>query len=459
MGARRTYAPRVTPEGGSELDPRQIFDLLAGALDRVLRRASTLQISAVASSSLATNILGIDHAGGPVTPAYLYSDSRSAPQVKRLGLQYDWASLYARTGCPPHTSYLPGRFAWLRETQTHLFDQSVRWLSLHEYILLRLFGETRLSHSFASWSGMFDHARLDWDTEALAIAGVSRAQLTPPSPFSRSVRGLTPEFAARWAALADVPFFPALGDGAAANIGSGCAGPTQMAVTVGTSGAMRVVVSAVGLSDIPPGLWFYRVDETRGLLGGALNDGGNIFAYLRELLRLPDPATLDDEVLRCAPDSHGLTLLPFFSGERSPGYRGEARAALTGWRLDTSAVALWRAAMEAVAYRFALIYNLLGRAVPAPRAIVASGAALLNSRAWAQILADVLGEPITLSAEPEASARGAVLMALEALGVIPHAGALPAPPSITLDPNPAHHMIYRQALERQEKLYRILIEN
>ncbi|RIK33602.1 MAG: hypothetical protein DCC52_02840 [Chloroflexi bacterium] len=148
-----------------------------------------------------------------------------------------------------------------------------------------------------------------------------------------------------------------------------------------------------------------------------------------------------------APDAHGLTLLPFFAGERSPGYRGNARAALVGWTLATTPTEIWRATLEALAYRCAAIYDLLREVTPA-RACIASGAALEHSRAWVQILADVLNAPVTVSGEAEASARGAALIALRALGIISDFAALPA----------AFFQTYQRARERQKMLYHSLLQ-
>lgn len=461
MNARRVYAPYTTRDGGSELDAEEMWTAFVAVLDEVSAQTTgRIEIAAVAASSLASNILGIDHAGSPLTPAYLYSDTRNAAAVEALRARYDWTPIYARTGCPLHASYIAPRLIWLRETQPDLFERVAQWVSLHEFFQLRLFGRTRLSHSIASWTGMLNHSRLDWDHEVLEIAQVRREQLSPPEPFACPLRGLKGEFALRWSTITNVPFFPAVGDGAAANLGSGCRDETRVAITVGTSGAMRVILPThERVLTVPRGLWLYRVDERRGLLGGSLTDGGSVFAYLRQVMQLPDPAIVERALMECPPDSHGLTFLPFFAGERSPGYHGEARAALTGWNLDTTPLDIWRAAMEAIAYRFALIYNLLRQAIAPPREIVASGAALLNSRAWVQILADVLGEPITVSPQEEASARGAALMALEALGVDTNTNPSETVSAERILPNRAHHEIYQAAMARQNKLYELLLED
>src|SRR5262249_9208714 len=235
-------------------------------------------------------------------------------------------------------------------------------------------------------------------------------------------------YASRWPQLARVRWYPAHGDGACSNVGSDCTGPDRVALNVGTSAAMRLAqVQGFGTpAETPWGLWRYRVDRTRSLVGGATSEGGNVLAWCRQTLALPAG---DDELARAIdsvpPDSHGLTALPFLAGERSVGWRGDARAAFAGLSLDTRAPDMLRALMEAVAYRLALVYERLAPLAASGHAVVGSGGALMHSRAWTAMIADVLGVPITLARAAEASARGAALLTLEAEG-------MPAVPPLAL---------------------------
>jgi gluconokinase len=480
--ARRTYSVRTSEDGGAELDAEAMFDAFTAALDELLAKTLGTELAGIAASSLAANVLGIDAEGRAITPAYLYSDTRAAAAVQELRELVDWSPIYARTGCPLHTSYLPARFLWLKHTQPDMFARAAHWLSLHEFFLLKLFGRSIVSHSLASWTGLLNRVTLDWDDEVLTLAGVRRGQLSPLASAHDSLSGPSEEFRARWKQLVAARFFPAIGDGAAANLGSGCTDVTRVALTIGTSGALRVVVPgateikasrrqwaysgrAGGTANvqrsafqIPRGLWLYRVDERRGLLGGSLNNGGNVFAYLQRTLQLT--ASAETELAALEPDAHGLTVLPFFAGERSPGYHGDARASIVGWNLETSPVEILRACYEAIAYRIAAIYDLLREGYNGfvPRAIIASGSALFHSPAWVQILADVLGQPITVSGEAEATARGAALLALEAVGAIGDVSDLTPAFGQTVSPHAAYYDIYLRARERQQRLYSRLIE-
>ncbi|HUG36803.1 MAG TPA: FGGY-family carbohydrate kinase, partial [Candidatus Limnocylindrales bacterium] len=116
--------------------------------------------------------------------------------------------------------------------------------------------------------------------------------------------------------------------------------------------------------------------------------------------------------------------LPFLAGERSPGWQGEARGLMSGLTLDTSAVEIARAMLESVALRLAIVYERLAPLAAPGHRVIASGGALHRSPTWAGIVADALGVPIVLAAEPEASSRGAALLALSAIAP---AGADPMP--------------------------------
>ena len=146
----------------------------------------------------------------------------------------------------------------------------------------------------------------------------------------------------------------------------------------------------------------------------------------------------------------GLAVLPFLAGERSPGWRAEARAAVAGLSLDTGALEITRSLLEGVAFRLAEVYDRLRPLAAADHVVVGSGGALAHSPAWAQIIADALGVPVALGRDTEASARGAALLALEALG-LPRP-AVP-PPARILQPDPERHARYRVARERQARLY------
>lgn len=454
MVAREQHPMHVRPDGAVEDDMDHVMDRVVTVIDRLLIRAEPLagQIGALAMGTLVSNVLGVDADGRPVTPVYTYGDTRPAPDVGTLRGLLNEEETHERTGCRFHTSYLPARFLWLERIDPERFESVRRWMSVGEYVYQQFFGRTACSYSVASWSGLLNRHRLTWDDEVLAVLPIRLDQLSELTDAGRPFHGLSSEWAGRWPALRDLPWFPAIGDGAAANIGSGCTAPDRVALTVGTSGAMRVVLP--GTPDhLPADLWCYRVDGRRSLLGGALSEGGNVMTWARQTLQLGSVRAVEEQLQSMEPDAHGLTVLPFLAGERSPGWQPEARAVLSGLSLATHPVDMLRALLEAVAYRFAIVDEVLRAAAPDAGEIIASGGGLLSSPAWLQIMADVLGRPIHVSEEVETTSRGAALLALESLGVLANVGDVPVTLGPTYEPDEARHARYRAALTRQQNLY------
>jgi gluconokinase len=455
--AQRTIRPVTTPDGGAEFEPEELFRSVVAVVDQILQSASPLagQIGAVTMATLVGNVMGVDIEGKPATPLYIYADTRNAADAqalrKELG-ETGTAAAHDRTGCIIHTSYLPARLRWLARCKAEEFAASARWVSIGEYILYRLFGVWQVSYSVAAWSGMLNRHNLQWDEEWLAQLPVESQQLSELADLDGAGRGLQDEWAQRWPALRETPWLPAVGDGAAANIGSGCDSPERVALTVGTTGAMRAVVEP-NLSQMPSGLWLYRVTAKRGLLGGATTEGGNLFAWLKETLLLPPPAELERLLQALPAAAHGLTVLPFVGGERAPGWREDARAVIAGLSLHTVPVDIVQACLEAIAYRFALIYKRIAPYLPDEAQIIASGGAILNSPAWLQLMADVLGQPVHTLLEREATSRGLALLGLEMLGVISHPAALEPATGETYEPRPENHSRYADAVAAQQELY------
>jgi gluconokinase len=459
--AQLTYALTTSHEGEVSVDADLLVDLVARTIDEVLHKAGEHagQIAGVATSAFWHTLLPLDASGRPLLPLMTWEDTRPQQASEDLRSRLNEPAIHRRTGARLHTSYWPAKIAWLQRAHPEIAQKVARYVSFGEYLHERLLGRAVCSLSMASGTGLLNTHAQTWDTELLAQLRLSPSHLPAVGDLSDTLQGLTPEFAARWPVLKRVPWFPAIGDGAAANLGSNCADSSTWAITMGTSSAMRVVVSP---EQVTPegGLWLYYVDKRRALLGCALSEGGNILAWLKNTLRLPDLRELDEQLAELEPAAHGLTILPELAGERGPGWHAHAAMTISGLALHTTPLEIACASLEAVAFQLSRVYDQLTQALAAqvtqPR-LIASGGTLLNSAPLRQILADTLNCPLELSESNEASARGAALLALEALGLLPKLAQLAPTTSTIVQPDPARHAIYQQARERQQKLYELLM--
>ena len=237
---------RVGADGTSEEPADSILLAAEQAVDGAVSAASRLglEVAAVAADSMAGTMLAVDDAGRPVTPVYTYADTRSAPDVRRLLDDLDVPAVYQRTGCPQHTAYGPARVLWLCRTDPATVSQASRWSDISTWIYSRWFDkhDVPASYSVSSWSGLLNRHELKWDRGLLEYLGLEEDSLPPLAEYREGIQGLSPVYRSRWPELRGKPFYLAVGDGAAVNVGAGCVGPDRVALTVGTTGAMRVLL-------------------------------------------------------------------------------------------------------------------------------------------------------------------------------------------------------------------------
>ncbi|MHB8650018.1 MAG: gluconokinase [Gaiellaceae bacterium] len=366
------------------------------------------------TSCFGHSLLALDRGGKPLTPILGWRDTRSAAAADRLRRRLDPGAVHVRTGAFLHPSFWPAKLAWLAETAPDVFREAARFVSFSDYVR----GEAATSVSMASGTGLLDLATGAWDVELLDAIGLDAERLP---------------------AIADPPVWI---DGACSNLGAGCTGSGRAALMIGTSGALRLLYE----TEQPqprPGHFLSRLDARRVVEGGAVSDGGNLYAWLDRTLA-PRPGELAGR----DPDDHGLTFLPFLGGERSTGWDPDATGTVHGLTFATTPLDVRQAALEGVAFRFAAIAGLM----PGIETIVATGGGLLDDPDWVQIMADALARPVTVSTVAEASLRGAAVASLERLG---HEPAV-APTGDEFRPRRERADAYRSARDRHQRLYEVL---
>ncbi|HEY3581485.1 MAG TPA: gluconokinase [Pyrinomonadaceae bacterium] len=449
---------RRTVSDFAELDPDALVEEVIKTVDALLTTpvSSAAQIDTIAISTFWHSLVGVDAQGRPTTPLLTWADTRAVREAQELRAEFDEGEIHARTGCRFHPSYWPAKLRWLKSKQREQFEATRLWLGFAEYLCSKLFGEPAASVSMASATGLLDQRVCTWDHQLLEGLAIATDQL--PQINTDAAARLTDSFVKRWSALAKARVVTVVGDGAANNIGGGCSAKDKIALMIGTSGAMRVVFAGEPPEKISPGLWSYRVDRERVVVGGALSDGGGLLQWLIRSLNVGgSDRSLQQQLVALEPDAHGLTILPFWSGERSTGWHATARGGILGLGQDTTTVEIIRAALEAIAYRFALIANALDEIAPGAE-IFATGNALRSSPVWLQIIADVLGRPVLFGGASEASIRGAALLALEAVGKIANIEAVAVVVDEVFEPDMQRHARYREGLARQQDLYARLFD-
>lgn len=409
---------KATADGGAEIDADKAFRQMVEAIDAVMARAENIkgEITHIASCTFWHSLMGVDNSGKPTTPVYGWADTQSREYTPILKKRFDETAVHNRTGARFHSSFWPAKLLWQSGRTPDGLD-TTKWLSLADYLTLNLCGEAVTSVSMASGTGIFDIRKCEWDGELLNYLKVKRNTL-PAIADDGAAFPLLKKWQKRWPRLVGAKFLPPIADGVANNVGSGCVTKEKAALMVGTSGAMRVIYEGEPPKEMPSGLWCYRVDRNRVIVGGALSDGGGLYDWLKRNLRIDlSDKQIGREIERRGKGANGITFSPFLAGERSTGYDENATGAITGLTMSHDAIDILHAAMESVAGRFADIYTQLKTVCPITE-IVASGGALDNSPVWRRMIADALNHELIPTTDPEASLRGAVLLAVQTTGKI-----------------------------------------
>jgi len=469
--AHSEFYPMHTPSPEiAEQDPDRMMKAALTGIGELMRAAQArpADILCVSFSAAMHSLLAVDAAGAPLTPLITWADNRAAAhaeELKRTGLGRE---IYERTGTPIHPMSPLVKLLWLRKHQPEVFARASKFIGIKEYVFHRLFGRYVVDHSTASATGLLHMHTLSWDSLALSTVGIGADRLSEPVPADHREAGL-PEWAAAQTELsADTPFVVGAADGPLANLGAGAVAPGSWALTIGTSGAVRTTVTAP-LADPQGRLFCYALADGLWTVGGAINNGGIMFRWTRDVL-----ATLEAEEGRrkgmdpydflaelaheVPPGSEGLVFLPFLLGERAPYWNSNARGVFFGLSMNHGKKHMIRAVMEGVVYRLHSVAGALEELTGSAGEIRASGG-FARSPLWRQMLADVLEKPVAVMDSVESSGVGAAYLGFWAMGEFPNLAGIREWTRTTGShrPDPQSREVYRELTGLYARLYQRLL--
>ncbi|MDX2212752.1 MAG: gluconokinase [Oculatellaceae cyanobacterium bins.114] len=425
------YSLLVPQPGWAEQDPNAIFQAVIAAIREAVSQSGVgrSQIAAISFSGAMHSVIAIDASGNPLHHAIIWADNRSIAQTIRLKQDALGHSLYLQTGTPIHPMSPLPKLMWLREENPEVFNRAVRFISIKEYVLYQLLNRFVVDHSIASAMGLLNLRQLQWDETALATAGIRADQLSELVPTTHILRGMKPEHAAIMGLAADTPVVVGANDGCLANLGVGAIAPHQIAVTIGTSSAVRAVIPQP-LTDEKGRTFCYALTEDHWVIGGPSNNGGIVLRWLRDNFcplevqqaqqQGIDPYDLMMQAAtQIAPGAEGLICLPFLSGERAPYWNPDARGIFFGVGLHHHKAHFIRSVMEGVLFAvYSIILALRDLAGTAPEIRAAGGFA--RSAPWRQMAADLFGSEVLVPHVYEGSAFGAAVLGMYAVQAISH---------------------------------------
>ena len=460
--------------GAATQDPRAVYDAVTDALAATVRQVMTqgYTVARLGISAAMHSLLPVGADDAPLGPALTWIDTRPAGAAQALWDSPQGQALYARTGTPIHAMSPLVKLIWLRQARPDLFQRAARWVSLKEWLWRGWLGAWQVDASIASATGLYNLRAGAWDAEALSVAGIDAGRLSQLVPTTYVATGLREPRLLDAGLTPQTPFAIGASDGVLANLGVGAISREVMALTLGTSCAVRAGGNQP-LTDPQMRSFCYVLDSGRFILGGPSNSGGDVvdWLYHQVLRRRPSQPAVqprqtpaqnwdadDDgfgELLTAASlaECGELLCLPYIGGERAPLWDADARGVFFGLSSAMQAEHLMRAAVEGIIFNAFWIATGLFETLGKPRQILASGK-LLETEWIRQVTADVFGLPVGYLGAVDASTLGAVALADIACGARTWEDIAQHPPQpvAIAQPRPEAHAAYQRKYANYRRL-------
>lgn len=423
----RLYTPDADT---AEQDPEAIFQSVLRSVGQVMKKSGIdpKDLSFIAFSSAMHSVIAMDDNDRPLTRCITWADRRSSKWAKKIKEQLGGQEIYARTGTPIHPMSPLCKIAWLEHEVPEVSSKTKKYIGIKEYVFFKLFQEYAVDFSIASCTGLMNLQSLNWDKGALEVAGITEAKLSRIVSTQARFSGCNRLYADRMGILPETPIIIGASDGVLSNLGVGAVSPGEVAVTIGTSGAIRTVIPQPR-TDSQARIFCYALTEDCWVIGGPVNNGGIVLRWIRDELATAETETakrlgMDPyEVLtriasRVGPGADGLMFLPYLAGERAPLWNADVRGAFVGLTLSHKREHLFRAALEGVIYSLYSVFLALAEAVDHPVTAIKAAGGFAKSALWRQMLADIFDREVVVPESHDSSCLGACLLGLYALGKI-----------------------------------------
>lgn len=415
--AKQHYSIGQPQPGHSEQNPEQIYQAFLKCVAGIVGQLHSAP-EAISFSCVMHSLIPVDAEGNALAPMITWADTRAESIAQNIRNSADAEMIYRTSGTPIHPMSPLCKLVWLKENQPDLFNNAHRFISIKEYTWYKLFGVFEVDYSVASGNGLFDIIQLEWSDAICGIVGIDKEKLSKPVNTTYARRGIYANIATQLNIPADTPFIIGATDGCCANLGSLAVAPGTAALTIGTSGAVRVTGNKP-VYNFNSMTFNYLLDAKTYISGGAVNNGGIAVNWLlSSFLNITGISSADYDnlfttIAGIPPGSDGLLFLPYLYGERAPLWDAGASGAYFNVKPVHTQAHFLRAALEGICFALNDVLQTLETSVKINQLNVSGG--FVSSDVWMALLADITGKTLVMLQVEDASAVGAVYLAMQAL--------------------------------------------
>ena len=451
------YYKTLNPQPGySEQDPEIMWKAFVSCIKKIIDSIKYPPVS-VSFSTAMHGLIAVNKQNKPISNLITWADTRSEKIAEQIRKSKEAKTIYRATGTPIHPMTPLCKIKWLRKNQPSVFKNAFKFLSIKEYIWHKLFCVYEIDHSIASATGLFNIKTLQWNKSSLKLCGINPRQLSQPKPTNFIRQNAEASIVKELSISAETFFCIGASDGCLANLGSYAMDKGSAALTIGTSGAVRIA-SPKPVYNYSEMTFNYLLDDTTFICGGPVNNGGNVVQWLFEsFLKIEKPSDKDYEELfqridSISPGSKGLLFLPYLYGERAPVWDGRASGVFMGIKPFHTQDYFLRAALEGICFSMKQVLQIVESSTHKIDKLIVGGG-FINSKTWMNILADITGKKLVVIETQDSSAVGAALLNMKAMKMIKNYSSLKPAVSQIVKPDLKNHNEFEKNYGVFKKLY------
>lgn len=459
--AERMITSHYPKSGWVEQDPAEIERSSVGAIRDVMEKASIqpTDLVTIGFSTAMHSLICMGANDEPLSRAMIWADGRSKEQAQELK-QTIGHDIYAKTGLPNHPMSPLSKLLWMKATDFKPYHEASYFMSIKEYIIQKWFDRRLIDYAMASATGLFNMHTFTWDDEALLLAGIDEKQLSEITGPTKVLPEINEQIATEMGISSKTPFVIGSADGQLANLGSGAISPGEVAISAGTSGAIRQMIQGFEVSDNQE-TFCYAFTKDLSIVGGATNNGGIALQWLKDLISYEGSFDAFTAEAACVePGAEGLLFFPYINGERAPLWNQDAKGNFFGLSITHQKEHLVRAVLEGITYNLYHIGKALELQAGEPEKIYVNGG-LAQSELWVQMLADVFGKDVYVSESHHSAAWGAAWTALVAIEKVDSFESIKQniPIEAVITPNAQAHATYQKNFQRYMEISTDLVKH
>ncbi|HEY5371211.1 MAG TPA: gluconokinase [Hanamia sp.] len=451
------YSTQNPKPGYAEQDPEIIWNAFSKCITEIVDTLHYPPLS-ISFSSAMHGLIAVNKQNKPISHLITWADTRSEKIAEQIRKSKQAESIYKATGTPIHPMTPLCKIIWLRKNQPSVFKAAFKFISIKEFIWYRIFGVYETDYSIASATGIFNIKTLQWNKASLQLCNINAGQLSEPKP-TNFIRKLTDNSILNSLSLSsETSFCIGASDGCLANLGSYAIDKGTAALTIGTSGAVRIA-SPKPVFNFREMTFNYLLDDKTFICGGPVNNGGNVVQWLFEgFLDIEKPTEKDyknlfNQIDSIPAGSKGLIFLPYLYGERAPVWDGRASGVFFGIKPFHTQAYFLRAALEGICYSMNQVLQIVESSTSKIENLIVGGG-FIHSKTWMKILSDITGKKLLVIETQDSSAVGAALLNMKAMKMIKNYSSLKPRISQIVKPDLKSSTVY----EKYNSVFKNLFE-